>query len=229
MKIIKCQKCGEEKIHHAKNLCNNCYRQQDYIRIKEHLYYLQHRDKEILRTKKWTQENKDYRKIYDRQWIINNRDKDREIQINYRNRNRDKVRLSCQQWNKNNKKYYIEYERHRRRYDMEYKILSNLRNRLTTQLKRNKIKKSYRTIKLLDCTIPFFKEYIEKQFKIGMSWENYGTLWHLDHIIPCAHFILSDIEQQKLCFHYTNYQPLWREENLSKGSNILEEELIIKN
>lgn len=42
-----------------------------------------------------------------------------------------------------------------------------------------------------------------------MTWDNYGKYWHIDHIIPCSSFDLTDIEQQKKCFHYTNLQPLF--------------------
>lgn len=43
-----------------------------------------------------------------------------------------------------------------------------------------------------------------------MTWENHKHCgWHLDHIIPCSSFDLSDPEQQNKCFHYTNLQPLW--------------------
>jgi hypothetical protein len=60
-----------------------------------------------------------------------------------------------------------------------------------------------------------------------MTWDNYGTYWHLDHIIPCVYFILTEAEQQKLCFNYTNYQPLTKMENWSKGCKILEDEAVI--
>tara|TARA_R110000751_G_scaffold131998_3_gene234420 strand:- start:438 stop:656 length:219 start_codon:yes stop_codon:yes gene_type:complete len=66
--------------------------------------------------------------------------------------------------------------------------------------------------------------HLEDQFQDGMSWENYGRPngdylegWHIDHIKPCALFNLEDASQQKECFHYTNLQPLWAEDNLSKG------------
>ena len=52
-----------------------------------------------------------------------------------------------------------------------------------------------------------------------MNWDNYGV-WHLDHIIPCARFDLSDPEQQKICFHYTNLQPMWGEDNMRKGAKL---------
>ena len=83
-------------------------------------------------------------------------------------------------------------------------------------------KKSDSTMNLLGCTIQEAREYLEKQFKEGMTWENHGhETWHIDHIIPCASFDLTDPEQQKKCFHYTNLQPLWAKENMSKGAKIL--------
>ena len=56
----------------------------------------------------------------------------------------------------------------------------------------------------------------------GMSWENHGD-WHVDHIRPCCSYDLTIEEEQKKCFHYTNLQPLWAEENLSKGGAYTEE------
>jgi hypothetical protein len=66
-----------------------------------------------------------------------------------------------------------------------------------------------------------------------MNWDNHGIIWEIDHIKPCASFDLSDIEQQKQCFHYTNLQPLFKTTdiaesfgydeagNRNKGGNIL--------
>jgi hypothetical protein len=74
---------------------------------------------------------------------------------------------------------------------------------------------------LLGCSIEEFKEHIEKKFKKGMTWNNYGE-WELDHIKPCCSFDLTDLEQQKLCFHYTNIQPLWKKEHRIKTQQDVE-------
>lgn len=77
------------------------------------------------------------------------------------------------------------------------------------------------TASLIGCTMEFLKARLESQFKPGMTWDNYGRKgWQVDHIIPCASFDFSDPEQQRKCFHFSNLQPLWWHENLSKSDKI---------
>ncbi len=81
--------------------------------------------------------------------------------------------------------------------------------------------KSARTIELLGTSVSGLREWLQAQFLPGMSWDNMGRFgWHIDHRIPCAAFDLSDPLEQKLCFHYTNLQPLWWRDNLSKGAKL---------
>ena len=95
----------------------------------------------------------------------------------------------------------------------------NLRNRINGAL--GGINKSASTQELLGCSVDEFVSYLESKFTDGMTWENRGRSgWHIDHIRPCATFDLTDPEQQRQCFHYTNLQPLWAKQNLSKGSKL---------
>jgi hypothetical protein len=81
--------------------------------------------------------------------------------------------------------------------------------------------KSITTEKLLGCTFEYARSHLEAQFTKGMGWDNYGVNgWHIDHIIPCASFDLTDPDQQRQCFHYTNLQPLWAEDNLRKSDKL---------
>jgi len=80
--------------------------------------------------------------------------------------------------------------------------------------------KSASTMKLISCTIEELWRHLESKFEPWMTRENYG-LWHVDHIRPCYSFDLTDPEQQKKCFHYTNLQPLEAIENIKKGAKII--------
>ena len=77
---------------------------------------------------------------------------------------------------------------------------------------------------LLGCTLEELKLHLELQFGGRMSWENIEE-WHLDHRMPMSRFNLTDPLELEKCFHFTNYQPLWADDNIVKSDNT-EEELI---
>jgi hypothetical protein len=108
--------------------------------------------------------------------------------------------------------------------DTNYRIVVNMRTRMGHALRKyNDFKKDFKTLDILGCTIEELIKHLEAQFKDRMSWENYGfgnDKWNIDHIIPCSSFDLTDPEQQKKCFHYTNLQPLWQLDNISKGAKV---------
>ena len=86
------------------------------------------------------------------------------------------------------------------------------------QLSKDKFVKVYKKGDL--CTIEDFKKYIQQKWQSGMNWQNWGKgngKWNLDHILPIELFDLKDFNQQKICFHYTNFQPLWEKNNLEKN------------
>ncbi len=61
--------------------------------------------------------------------------------------------------------------------------------------------------------------HIESQFRDGMSWENCGSVWHYDHIIPLCRG-LGNIELLTKLNHYKNLRPLLKAENLQKGDKM---------
>ena len=83
-------------------------------------------------------------------------------------------------------------------------------------MRRNLKSKSKKTLEYLGCDIETYREYLEKQFDDGMTWENYGE-WEIDHIIPVK-YDNPDFEVVAERLHYTNTQPMWRDENMSKGN-----------
>lgn len=62
-------------------------------------------------------------------------------------------------------------------------------------------------------------KHIEEQFKEGMSWENHGK-WHIDHVVPIK-YNNPTLEEQIERLHYLNLQPLWAEDNKSKGNRFI--------
>jgi len=182
--------------------------------------------------KQWYLKNKEYKKNKDKIWQQNNKEKVKELRKQWYLKNREKKLKSNKLWSKNNKekhkqllkewfqknKDFIREKNKKRRYtDPLYKISCILRGRLSNALRNNIRSKS--TLKLLGCSVKELWIHLEKSFKPGMTRENHGK-WHIDHIKPCSSFDLTKPSEQRECFHYTNLQPLWASENLSKGNRI---------
>jgi hypothetical protein len=105
--------------------------------------------------------------------------------------------------------------------DPAYRLAYSLRSLVGTALRKQAGDRAYKTHQLIGCTIPELMAHLESQFQEGMTWQNRGRNgWHVDHIIPCAAFDLTDPEQQRQCFHYTNLQPLWEADNIRKGAKM---------
>lgn len=99
--------------------------------------------------------------------------------------------------------------------DPVFRLGWTLRSRLRAAVKTNAKKGT--SMALLGCPIREYRAYLQEQFKPGMTWENYGVIWHVDHKRPCASFDLASEEGQRECFNYKNTQPLFVRENLTKG------------
>ena len=130
---------------------------------------------------------------------------------NYYNNNKEKIREYKRKW-----------ETDKRKNNLLFRIKQLVRSRIYKFIisTNGKLSKTNKTFDIVGCSPEFLKEHLEMNFKEGMTWENYGLYgWHIDHIIPLSS-AEDDDEIYKLC-HYTNLQPLWAKENLSKGDKII--------
>lgn len=130
--------------------------------------------------------------------------------------NKNRVAARGREWrHKNRERYNRYFQEYYEKYP-EKKIARNLRSRLV-KLIRGKTRRLH-TNELVGCEWTFLKRHLESQFDVNMSWSNYGTYWHVDHIRPCQSFRLHNIEEQRACFHWTNLRPLEGAENISKNA-----------
>jgi hypothetical protein len=171
-------------------------------------YYLKNKEKILKKFKKW---------------YLKNKEKYLNLQKVYRLNNNKKISIKNKIYYLSNKQKIIKQTilRNKNKYllNNNFRITKILRSRINGALKQTN--KSKNTMKLLGITnINFLKNYLKSKFKTGMSWKKRGLI-HIDHIIPCKAFDLTDPKQQAKCFHYTNLQPLWAHENLSKGAKVL--------
>jgi hypothetical protein len=111
-----------------------------------------------------------------------------------------------------------EYKRIRYKEDVQYRLSQIMRGRLRAALRAQRTTKRSKTMGLLGCTLEELKAYIEQRFLEGMTWENHGSVWHIDHIRPMASYDLSDEAQLREAMHYSNLQPLYACENVRKSS-----------
>jgi hypothetical protein len=180
--------------------------------------------------RRWAKNNPEKVKENGKNWVKKNPEKNKLKKQKYNLKNKEKNNEYSQNWRKNNpdyKKKYNEKNREKlwetekkRRENFLVKLSNNIRCRVTNYLKSKNIKKNNKTFDIVGCTPEILKEHLEKQFIEGMCWDNYGKFgWHIDHIIPLSS-ASSEEEIFKLC-HYTNLQPLWAFDNLSKGNKII--------
>lgn len=180
--------------------------------------------------KKWREKNPDYMKEYEKkserkeyikkyykehtelysdrrkQDKLANPEKYKECNKKYRENNRDKVN-----------EYHKQWKEAKREKDIAYKLKENTSRRIRYELHTLlKGKKNKRTFEYIGCSIEDLKEYLETQFTDNMNWNNYGTYWHIDHIIPCAAWDLTKEDENMYCWNFRNLQPLESSINQSK-------------
>lgn len=160
-------------------------------------------EREKNRYKKYYQEHKEEKARYQK----NKLEQLREYNRNY--------------YYKNNVKESV---KNRFKNNPELRIKRIFRSRLVDVIKGKS--KTSAILEYLGCSYSFLIQYLESKFEEGMTWDNYGNpngdhsnCWHIDHIIPVSS-MGTDENSLRTIWHYTNLQPLWAKDNLSKGAKI---------
>ena len=172
----------------------------------------------------------------------------KQYQVNYQTENKDSLKSSNKERYYNDKEPYLKRSKEQKirlgdeykQYQKEYKLRN--RKRLSQQylekLKTDPVFKLKHTLRnqfrklikgfhkqnsvltYVGCDVESLKTWLSDQFREGMTWENHGSVWHVDHIIPCSVFDFSDEDELSKCWNYTNLRPLFAEENLSKSDRL---------
>jgi hypothetical protein len=174
-------------------------------------YRLDHPEKIRLLMHSWQERNQDRMKAYRRA----NGPRRRELY----HINREKVLAQKRERAPRYRLRVQSYQRKRRATDIQACLACRLRATMGRALRRNFVKKSKRTFELIGCTPTELKAHLESKFLPGMTWENRRS-WHVDHIRPISSFDLTKLEEQAVCFHYTNLQPLWALDNHRKSDTV---------
>jgi len=221
MDTKKCTKCGEEKpatpeyfirttriksglISQCKS-CNKKYREE---------YYEENREKVKAQSKKYREENPEYHKKY----YEKNPEKKRAHQKKWREENPEQISERMKKRREENREKILAYRRRQYRENPIFRLLNNMRTGLRHCLAG--VRKNSRTMQYVNMTPDELMDYLEGRFAEGMTRDNYGK-WHVDHIRPLASFDFTgpDSEEQlHMAWNYTNLQPLWATDNISKGA-----------
>lgn len=221
-----------------KSLCLKC------SRIKDAEYNKKNKEARAAKVRKWYSENREYaiamNVLQNKKRHLKKRGIDFEIDFVKKSDlivseppeiAQARARLRKKEHNSKLETKRKNCERIKNKYknDPGYKIQKLCRTRIVQELKDVNLKKTNRTVDLLGCSLEEAKRHIESQWKEGMNWDNHGLwkigepmTWHIDHIIPCDFFDLTDNKQLFICFNWKNLRPEWADKNISKSNKITE-------
>ena len=183
--VKKCSKCGIVKL--KSNFHKNNNRKdglQSRCKFCVNEYYLKNIDEIILKTRDWSKNNP------------------------------EKVKQNQKKCNEQNKEKRNVYLKNKRETDINFRLISNTRNRIYKSLKG--MTKQTSTKEILGIDIDTYRKWTEFQFTPELNWSNI----EIDHVKPICMFDVSDDEQLKEAFSWKNTQPLLKHDHLQKGTKI---------
>jgi len=190
------------------------FEHRDEKKLYNYKHHLEHKEEENLKKRQHYLEHKEEINLKHKQWLSEHKEEQKTSNEKWRSEHREKCKINKRQWDLKHKKERNQYEKNRRETNPIVRLITIVRGRNRSAFKSQGVKKRLHTIESLGCTALEYQNYIQSHLKPGMTMENKGPRkWHLHHIKPVYTFDLRDIEQQKLCFHYTNIIPMWEDEH----------------
>jgi len=152
-----------------------------------------------------------------------NIEKNREQSKQWRKKNPDKMKSAREKFKKNNPDYKNNYQKERRKNDPIFALNQAMSSAISRSLKGNKNGRHWE--ELVNFTQKDLRQHLEKQFKDGMRWENWGKgkeKWNIDHVIPISLFNITSAKCKgfKKCWALENLRPMWAEENIKKKDQL---------
>lgn len=161
-------------------------------------------------TNNWMEDHQEERQVYEQQYHKDHP----EVQKRYRQSPKGKE--TKRQYKRKNRANINKQEQKRRLTDINFHLKKNISSAIRSVIK----KKGQSTFKYLPYTPQELREHLESQFDEKMTWHNYGTYWHLDHIKPHSLFKYKSMNDEafKQCWALTNLRPLEAKQNMSDGA-----------
>ena len=228
MKTKICNKCKIEKpiseFHKRKDTKDGLgYKCKGCTIIYGKKYYKENKVKIKKYSKEYIEKNKEHFKQYMKDYEQRNAQKLKARKAKWYKKNAIERRKKWKEWSENNRekinKYKREYGKEKRLTDPIFRLKENTRSVIRMSLRRNKNSKHWED--LVGYTLAELKTHLEKQFKEGMTWDNYGE-WVVDHKIPKSLFNITSAKCKgfKKCWALENLQPMWKKENLEKHNKL---------
>lgn len=181
-------------------------------------YWKDTMEKQKEKSKKWREENSEKVKENMKRWLEENAEYKKQKDREYKEAHKEAYKENHRKWRL---EHYQKMKEENGPEFIQHKIKSNIGRRIREILGQ---KKSERCADYVGCSLEDLRSHIEKTFVEGMTWDNYGSEWHIDHKIPCAAFDMDDSLEQRACWHYTNLQALWARDNIIKKDKFFEQD-----
>ena len=211
----KCGKCNIEKLlkdfrtmkdnrpsKKSTYLCSMCKNCEKIMALER---YHKNPEENNERNQQWKKDNSEKVKITAAKYFQENKDdirrKRRDYMKAYYLNNREKINERMIKYLNTN---------------IGFKLRNSARRRILDCITKNKS-----TVEYLGTSIDIVKKWLEFNFDDNMSWENYGSYWHIDHTLPVSVFDFNEDDNINICFNWKNLMPLEKYKNLSKKDKII--------